>query len=300
MTTPARSLRPYRTAVYDNARWSHFAPKPNDIFVCTPAKCGTTWTQTIVHELLWPDGDGPVPVMTVSPWLEAEFYPLEEMMARLAAQTHRRSIKSHTPADGIPFFDDAKYIFVARDGRDAFMSMCHHREVMSAQLVDALNVRALADGVPPMPPWDGDHHGFFAGWTAEGAHLSHVASFWERRRKPNLLLVHYNDLKGDLTGETRRIARFLETPVPEAKLPAVVQRCTFEAMRARGDEIGTFEHFDGGAKGFLFKGTNGRWRDVLKPDELAVYAKRVSELLSPAAATWLEHGRRGGEPSDTL
>jgi aryl sulfotransferase len=299
MSTPIGSLRPYRTAVFDNARWAHFTPKPDDIFVCTPPKCGTTWTQTIVHCLLWPDGDGPVPVMTVSPWLEAEFYPLEETMERLAAQTHRRSIKSHTPADGIPFFADAKYIFVGRDGRDAFMSMCHHREIMSATLVDGLNARALADGVPPMPKWDGDVNGFFAEWIADAAHLAHVATFWERRRQPNVLLVHYNDLKADLSGEMRRIARFLGTPVPEAKWPAVVERCTFEAMRARGEEIGTFALFEGGAKGFLFKGTNGRWRDVLSAGELDVYAKRVSDLLPPGAAAWLEHGRRGAEPSDT-
>ncbi len=102
--------------------------------------------------------------MTLSPWLEAEFNPLDETIARLEAQTHRRCIKSHTPADGIPFYPDAKYIFVARDGRDAFMSFCHHREVFKDDVRDQLNVRALADGVPPMPPWDGDVHGFFTFW----------------------------------------------------------------------------------------------------------------------------------------
>jgi len=297
MTNPVASLRPYRTAVFDNARWARFEPRPDDIFVCTPPKCGTTWTQTIVHSLLWPDGDGPVPVMTVAPWLEAEFHPIDGLLERLAAQTHRRSVKSHTPADGLPFFDDAKYIFVARDGRDAFMSMCHHREVMKTEVVGALNARALADGVPPMPPWDGDVRAFFAHWIEDRSLIAHVATFWERRRQPNLLLVHYNDLKADLSGEIRRIARFLETPVPESKWPAVVERCTFEAMKARGEEIGNFAIFDGGAKGFLFKGTNGRWRDVLTPEDLEVYAKRVSDLLSPAASDWLEHGRRGAEPS---
>jgi aryl sulfotransferase len=289
-------LRSYRTAVFDNARWARFEPRPDDIFVCTPAKCGTTWTQAIVHSLLWPDGDGPVPVMTVAPWLEAELYPLDEILARLAAQTHRRSIKSHTPADGIPFFDDAKYIFVGRDGRDAFMSMCHHREIMRRDVVGALNARALADGVPPMPPWDGDVRGFFAHWIEDRSLIAHVATFWERRRLPNLLLVHYNDLKADLSGEMRRIARFLDTPVPEAKWPAVVERCTFEAMKARGEEIGTFAAFDGGAKSFLFKGTNGRWRDVLTPAELAAYERRVAELLPSDAVAWLARGRHPAMP----
>jgi len=287
------SLRPYRTAVYDNQRWARFTPRPRDIFVCTPPKCGTTWTQTIAVNLLWPDGDHPATVMELSPWLEAEFYPLDEMMARLEAQTHRRVIKSHTPADGIPFFPDAKYVFVARDGRDAFMSFCHHREVFRDDVREKLNVRALADGVPPMPPWDGDVHGFFAAWMAMGDLFTHVATFWKRRGEPNLLFVHYADLKSDLAGEMRRIAEFLEVEVSAAKWPGVVERCTFESMKANGDRVGSFWNFDGGAQSFLFKGTNGRWRDVLTPAELDAYRTRVAELLPPEAAAWLERGRHG-------
>ena len=286
-------LRPYRTVVYDNQRWAHFTPRPNDIFVCTPPKCGTTWTQTIVASLLWPDGDHPDSVMTLSPWIEAKFNPLEQITARLEAQTHRRFIKSHTPADGIPFFPDAKYVFVARDGRDSFMSFCHHREVFSETVRGDLNVRALADGVPPMPPWDGDVHAFFKVWLTMADVLSHVASFWKLRGESNLLFVHYNDLKADLAGEMRRIAGFLEIEVPAAKWPATVERCTFEAMKANGERVGSFWNFDGGAQSFLFKGTNGRWRDVLTADELDAYQRRVAELLPPEAATWLERGRRG-------
>jgi aryl sulfotransferase len=245
-----------------------------------------------VHTLLWPDGDGPLPVMTVSPWLEAEFNPIDEVLARLAAQTHRREIKSHTPADGIPWFDEAKYLFVARDGRDAFMSLCNHRANMKEQIVDALNANALADGVPPMPPWDGDVHGFFAHWVDDASMLRHVKTFWDRRDAPNLLFVHFNDLKVDLEGEMRRIADFLGIRIETSRWPALAERCGFEAMRQRGEEIGTFFLFEGGAKSFLFKGSNGRWRDVLTADELARYAKRVAEILPPDAAEWLEHGAR--------
>ncbi len=52
--------------------------------------------------------------------------------------------------------------------------------------------------------------------------------------------------------------------------------------------------FEGGAMGFIFKGTNGRWRDVLTDDEVACYQKRASECLSVEAVEWLEHGRNPG------
>jgi aryl sulfotransferase len=109
--------------------------------------------------------------------------------------------------------------------------------------------------------------------------LHHVATFWARRHEPNLLLVHYNDLKADLEGEMRRVARFLEIEVPAARWPAVIQACTFEPMRSHG------------AESVIFKGMNGRWRDVLTPAELAAYELRVAEVLPPDAAAWLARGR---------
>ena len=60
-------MREYKTAVFDNRRWQQFRPRPDDIFMCTPAKCGTTWTQSIVVSLLFPKGDQPGPTMMMSP-----------------------------------------------------------------------------------------------------------------------------------------------------------------------------------------------------------------------------------------
>jgi len=291
MAIDMSTLRPYRSAMFDNRRWACFEPRPGDIFVCAPPKCGTTWMQTISAEMLWPYGDAPRPILLHAPWLEGEFDPLYKVLARLAAQKHRRTIKTHTPADGIPLLDDAKYVFVARDGRDAFMSLCNHAAHMKAAVVGELNARVLEAGVRPIPGWSGDVHGFFARWTEEGAFLDHVATFWQRRNLPNLLLVHYNDLKADLDGEMRRIAGFLDTRVPEAQWPAVVERCTFKSMKARPEEIGTFQIYEGGADSFFYKGSNGRWRDVLSPAELTRYEQRVAEVLPPDAARWLEQGR---------
>jgi aryl sulfotransferase len=291
-------LRPYRNAISDNARWAGFKPRPGDIFVCTPAKCGTTWTQTIIGSLLFPDGKLPDAVMNVSPWLEFELIPIDEVTRVIEAQTHRRWLKTHTPADGIPWFDGAKYIVVGRDGRDAFMSLCNHMERFKAMGV--MNERASADGVPPMPEWTGDLHAFFEVFLERDDQVfHHLASYWERRNDPRVLLVHYNDLKADLSGEMRRIADFLDISVPAAQWPAVVERCTFESMRERGStEIGPMLEmvFEGGAKGFLFKGTNGRWRDVLTQEELERYAKRVAEVMPPEAAAWMERGKAALPP----
>src|SRR3546814_8216461 len=47
-------------------------------------------------------------------------------MDDLESQQHRRSLKSHLPLDGLPIFDEVKYIHIARDGRDVCMSYHNH------------------------------------------------------------------------------------------------------------------------------------------------------------------------------
>jgi aryl sulfotransferase len=283
--------RRYRSAVEDNARWDGFVPRRGDVLVCTPAKCGTTWMQSIVASLLFPTSDAPGPVLAISPWIEMQTAPASEVHATLAAQTHRRFMKSHTPADGIPWWDDTRYVFVARDGRDAFMSLCNHVEHFQDYLRETLNAQA-PEGVPQLPAWSGDVHEFYQRWLEmPDIYFTHVASFWAERHRPNLLLVHYNDLKADLGGEMRRIAAFLGAEVPDDAWPEVVARCTFERMREGEARLGDVEFaFKGGLKTFVFKGTNGRWRDVLTADELAAYDRRVAETFTPECAAWVERG----------
>lgn len=84
----AASMREYRNAVMDNGRWAGFEPRPGDVFVCTPSKCGTTWMQVIVANLLWPDGEFPGPIVNgICPWIEAKFMPADAMHEMLGKQT---------------------------------------------------------------------------------------------------------------------------------------------------------------------------------------------------------------------
>ena len=52
-------------------------------------------------------------------------------------------------------------------------------------------------------------------------------SFWADRHRPNVLLVHYNDLKADLDAEMRRVSQFLGIPVDEQLWPSLVEAARF-------------------------------------------------------------------------
>lgn len=282
--------RAYRSVIFDNTRWECFVPRADDIFVCTPVKCGTTWMQTIVTEMLFPDG-APGPVTEIAPWLDARFEPIDEIIERLDTQTHRRSVKTHTPADGIPWYRSARYIVVGRDGRDALMSFLNHSRNFRPELFPGLVASAIEDDIDlgdMTPPPVDDVHEFFT-WSVDENPMwfEHVASFWLHHGQRNVLFVHYNDLQANLDAQMRRVASFLDVEVDERRWHGQVERCTFESMKRRSAEIGDFDaHFVGGADTFLFKGSNGRWRDVLTADELERFDRRAREFLSEDAYAW--------------
>jgi aryl sulfotransferase len=303
---PAREVR---SRIFDSARWAVYKPRADDIIVATYPKCGTTWTQRIVQMLI--DGDAAPKPMTI-PWFDMRIAPFTlEMAAQLAESVQgRRQLKSHLPYDALPVYEGVKFIHVARDGRDSAMSYHHHIYNFTEDAFARADAVSMADPKfgTPMPRVDADVAAYFHLWLNgldcagdERAGFWHTeTSYWERRRDPNLLLVHYNDLKADRDGEMRRIAAFLEIDVSPALWPAMVEAAGFERMREQGKTLlpHAAQAWKDGADSFLNKGVNGRWKDVYRAEDLAAYDAKVKASFSPALAKWIEQGRLGaGDPA---
>jgi aryl sulfotransferase len=161
---------------------------------------------------------------------------------------------------------------------------------MRPEKIGELIESAVAEGIQfdAMPPQD-DIHDFFAGWIADGSLFHFLETYWKLREQPNMLFVHYDDLKVDLEKEVRRIGAFLGIPIDEKHLPGILERCSFNWMKTNADRIGDFgELFRGAGESFFFKGTNGRWRDVLTEQELDLYTRRSNELLPADLKAWLD------------
>ncbi|MFI4975871.1 MAG: sulfotransferase domain-containing protein [Caulobacterales bacterium] len=306
------ATREYRSVIMDSHRWDGYQPRADDIIVATYPKCGTTWTQRIVDLLVFQSPD-PRPFGRTSPWLDAKiFATIEQDLATLDAQTHRRFIKTHLPYDSVPIYEGVKMIHVARDGRDACMSMHNHMRGFRPEIVAAIAAAAMADGTaterPPETPED--PRDYYLQWIAEaqrGARPDDVPFFefentyWSRRTLPDLLFVHFNDLKADLAGEIRRIADFLGIDTPESLLPDLARAASFETMKSQAGEMlpELSMAFDHGADRFINKGTNGRWKDVLSEADLEPYHALVRARFTPAEARWIEHGRLvAGDPRE--
>ena len=300
-------IREYRTWSLDSRRWAPYAPRPGDVVIATAPKCGTTWAQQIVSSLVFGDAE-PRSIPSVSPWVEARFRGTAgDLHASLEAQTHRRFLKTHLPVDGLPIYDEVRYIHVARDGRDVLMSLHNHYTHFSDTLLRQFDQIGLEDPVigKTYPRLPDDPSEFFRMWISTAAVAGHddgcprpsffelEAGYWAHRLRPNFLLVHFNDLKADLDGEMRRIASFLGITVDPGIWPSLVKAATFESMRTAGAELmpQTRTMLADGHERFFHKGTNGRWRDFLTDRDLAAYDAKVRTKLTPGLAAWLEAGR---------
>jgi aryl sulfotransferase len=293
--------RDIQTRMFDSTRWDHLKLRDDDIVVATWAKSGTTLTQQMVSELVSNGGEGEAD-LHASPWVDVRFMmPLTDMIAMLDAQMHRRFLKTHLSFDATPFSPRLKYVFIGRDARDVLWSAYSHCMSFTPLAWQAINA---AEG--PWPKWTApglDVRDYYLQWletdTTPGFHdlsfWSHIQSWWDQRRAPNVLLLHYANLIADLPGELRRLAAFLDIDIDEDRFPAMVAHCGIDHMRAQGAANPMMEaFFESGAASFFNKGVNGRWRDVLSADEAARCDAVAAARLTPDCAHWLKTGERVG------
>lgn len=278
---------------FDSTIWNDFVFRDDDIVISTYAKSGTTWVQQIIAQLLF-DGRDDLQVAAMSPWMDLRVPPKVVKLPEIEAQQHRRFVKTHLPVDALVFSPKAKYIYIARDGRDVVWSMHNHHANANQQWYDALNLTPGLVGPPiERPPEQVEQ--YFREWLADDGHpwwpfWENVRTWWAIRDLPNVLMLHFSELKADLPGQMRRIAAFLEVPIEEAVFPTQVEHCTFDYMKANATSSvplgGAF--WDGGAETFIHKGVNGRWRDLLTDEDNAAYEARARAELGEACAGWLK------------
>ncbi len=95
-----KKSRELQDLTMDSTRWDDFKFRDGDIVIGTWAKSGTTWTQQIIGQLIF-NGEEGLAVMDLAPWIDFRVAPLEHVLEIVEAQTHRRFVKTHLPADAL-------------------------------------------------------------------------------------------------------------------------------------------------------------------------------------------------------
>jgi methylamine dehydrogenase accessory protein MauD len=250
---PAATVTPVRSPI------ETFVPRPDDIFVVTYPRSGTTWMQMILYQLTT-EGKMDFPhITTVCPWFERS---LKDGTAYDALPSPR-VFKSHLPYRKIPK-GPCKYIYVARDGKDVAVSYYHFQKTH-------MGYQGTLDEF---------FESFLKGEVPYGSWFRHVRGWWQHRDEPNVLFLRYEDLAADLPGCLRRIAGFCGLGVDPGRWPGVLERCSFAFMKRHESQFDplTAMLYEQGFRpnSHLRRGQAGAWGGQLQPRQ----ARRFDQICT--------------------
>ena len=245
--------------------------RPNDIFIATYPKCGTTWVQYIVYLLLH-DGEP----LSADRLLGDAIPHLEEVgKDAVEGLPDPRAIKTHLPFAMTPAHPDARYIYVARNPFDCVVSFYHHTRGF-AQHYD------FGAGT-----FDDYFECFLAGEVDFGDYFDHLGSWYERRDDRNVLFLIFETMKDDPNQVVVEIAEFLGLPcaTDEKRIADVVRHSSFDQMRKDQNRWSSRRPDDMPA--FVRKGVVGDWLNYFSPEQATRLANRLNTRAEKSGFTAL-------------
>jgi len=215
-----------------------FKARPDDVFICTFPRSGTTWTQEMIW-LICNDLDYETALSTKCyvkfPCLElhlltegyASQLPDEEdrkfgapIYDYLEEQTTRRFIKTHLPFSLMPRNIKevgAKVVYVARNPKDVIVSYYYFAKAF------------------PGFKYSGDFESFLDLFLDDmvfyGPYWKHVLSGWNNRDADNVHFMFYEDSKLDLKNSLKNLSMFLEKSLKDEDLPKLMDHLTVDSFK---------------------------------------------------------------------
>lgn len=270
-------------------------PRPDDVFVVTPPKCGTTWVQQIVHQLRSRGSMDFVEISDVVPWIELAQDCKQDIDADHAFAP--RAFKTHLWYNHCPKGNGSKHIVVYRNPLDVCVSFYKFFEGWffppgDVSLEEFVRFFFLRRGEPKSEQQNASY--FF-----------HLLSWWPHRHDESVLFLFFEDLKEDLPGCVDRIAKFIGVENYDEQLQKlVVSHSTFAFMAANEDKFDeklTKMHRNGpcglpadaGSKnGKVREGQSGAARASMSPELAAEVEAKWEHLLAPPTGLHSYHQLR--------
>jgi hypothetical protein len=252
-----------------------FVPRPDDVFIVTYPRSGTTWMQMILYQLNT-DGSMDFPhIYEYCPWFERS----SRSGLGFEARPSPRLFKSHLPHRKIPK-GPCRYIYIARDGKDVAVSYYHLYRDFNG--------------------FKGTFSEFFdrflRGKVEFGSWFEHVQGWWRHQHDPNVLFLRYEDLLDDLEACLRRIIVFCGFKIEPERMPTILERCSFAFMKQHESQFDpmTGASWEQGAQGkaFLRAGRIGDGRGQLSPEQAAQFDRTFKKHLAATGIDFSPDGIR--------
>lgn len=247
--------------------WIEFEVRPDDIFVVSYPRSGTTWLQMILYQLLTDGRMDLDHISDFSPWFERSLAVGTHQARDFARLAPPRVFKSHLPYAWLP--RGARAIYVVRNGMDVAVSYYHfYRSHLGFS-----------------GSFDDFFDRFLRGRLQYRSWFRHVAVWRAHADDAGVLLLSYGDLHRDLAGAVRRIIGFLGIEIDPGRLPGILERCSFDFMKRHEEK---FDHVtvvmrERGLRpgGFIRAGRTGSGRLELTPAQKEAFSARFRREAHP-------------------
>lgn len=245
--------------------------RPEDVWVVTYPKCGTTWMQHIV----WLLANGGRPLAKEERLTEM-FPHLEEVGShQVEALPEPRLIKTHLPFAMVPYHPAARYVYVARNPFDCAVSFFHHTRGF-------IRHYDFADGT-----FAEFFECFVRGHVDWGSYFDHLVSWGRRAGQDNVLFTTFEAMRSEPRSVVLDVGRFLggryaaAATDPEV-LEEVLEHSSFASMRKDQQRWSSQRPED--MPPFVRKGQVGDWEAYFSPEQAC---RLVAEFDRHTTGTWL-------------
>ncbi|HEX7181612.1 MAG TPA: sulfotransferase domain-containing protein [Thermoanaerobaculia bacterium] len=239
------------------AEW--YRPRPDDTFIVSFPKSGTTLMQMILHQLTTEGEMDFVHIEQVSPWFEIEIGRgnAREILERPSP----RIFKSHAKRSMLP--RTGRFIYIVRDPGDVALSSYHHHCLVTGRQHDLSRYVDL----------------FLADRTRFGSWFDHFESWWPHRNSPDVLFLTFEELTRNLEATIRRVAAFCGLEIDEAQMPRILERCGIDFMKQHEEKfdprLGQITPYRGA---FIRQGRAGQGAKALEPRQKEQLALRLAAM----------------------
>jgi hypothetical protein len=241
-----------------------FRPRPDDVYLASYARSGTTWLQMIVYQLTTDGSMDFTHITDPIPYLERALSTgrdLEKVPSPRIFKTHFRYKK--LPKG--PY----RRIYIARNGKDVLVSCFYFFRAHS----------------PFKGTFDQFFKNFMVGNVQSGSWFRHVAEWSAHAADRNVLFIRYEDLVNHFERTVRRIAAFLDIPLSAETYARVAERSSFSFMKQHEEKFGFLQEvlrefgFTGGD--FIRQGKSGSGKEHLSPEQGAMFDQLASTVIMP-------------------
>lgn len=209
----------------------------------------------------------------------------------------RRAFKSHDAPPDLPFVKagsgkDVKYIVVCRNPEEAMVSFKLFLDMHTDAFYDLWQVPKAAMA---RPTFEAFYREVVDARGMQGMFFDFPASWWPLRNQPNVLVMHFADMKEDLHGATRKVAAFLGIRPTQAQWAKVNAYASFDWMKKNESKFESLiftpvQVLETGA--MMRKGKTGTADEDGMTRDIAAHLRDFGSriLTEPSAMTWLYDG----------